>query len=259
MKTFCTGSQSIGARDYQEDSFLIQEEALPENSKLLVVCDGMGGHEGGDIASKIVADVIVQCFLEEDNKSPAQKFKFSLEKANAALADMVEQGDAPDGLGTTIVAAFIHDNDVHWLSVGDSLLYHIRKGQIHQLNDDHSMAPILDQMAQSGRITKEDALSDPQRNALRSAVMGKKIELINIQSKENFLKIGDTLILASDGLLSLSEKNISKIALQNYRKGSKVITDQILEAVSARDHPHQDNTTLITLTTGKRFTLWPFS
>lgn len=259
MKTFCAGSQSIGARDYQEDSYRIQEEALPKNSKLLVVCDGMGGHEGGGIASKIVADVIIQCYLEEDNKSTTQKFKFSLEKANAALADMVEQGEAPDGLGTTVVAAFIHGNDVHWLSVGDSLLYHIRKGQIHQLNDDHSMAPILDQMAQSGRITKEEALSDPQRNALRSAVMGKKIELINIQSKENFLKAGDTLILASDGLLTLSEKDISKLVLQNYRKGAEIITDQMLKTVLVRDHPHQDNTTLITLTTGNRFAIWPFS
>ena len=259
MKTFCSGSQSIGARDYQEDSLLIQEDNLPPNCTLLVVCDGMGGHEGGDIASRTVAEVIVKCFLEEENKSPAQKFKICLEKANAALADMVTQGDAPEGLGTTVVAAFIHGNNLHWLSVGDSLLYHIRKGNIQQLNDDHSMAPILDQMAQSGRISKEEALSDPQRNALRSAVMGKKIELINIQSKENFLKTGDTLLLASDGLLTLSEKDISKLVQQNYRKGAKIITGQILDTVSARDQSHQDNTTLITLTTGKRFRIWPFS
>lgn len=259
MRVSCCGKQIQGAREYQEDSFLVEKGTLPDNARLLIVCDGMGGHEGGDIASRTVSEVIAQSFLEEDDKSPAQKFKSGLDKANAALAEMVQKGEAPDGLGTTIVAVFVDGQDLHWLSVGDSLLYHIRKGQIEQLNEDHSMAPILDQMADAGRITKEEARSDPQRNALRSAVMGAKIELVNIQSKENYLQKGDALILASDGLLSIPESEIAESVEKNIKKGPEPVANDLLNSVAARDLPHQDNTTVIAFIINRGFSFWPFS
>ena len=92
------------------------------------------------------------------------------------------------------------------MSVGDSPLLLFRRGEIALLNEDHSLAPELDRLAKIGRITAEQAKTDPRRHMLRSAVTGEELDLVDVSRKPLVLEAGDYVILASDGVQTLDTR-----------------------------------------------------
>ena len=172
------------------------------------------------------------------------KLGASLQQANHDLSKLIQANNSLDGMGCTLIGAHISSEGLRWISVGDSLLYLYRNGKLVHLNADHSMSPVIEESYRAGKITKEEALAHPNKNALRSAVMGADIPLIDSPKNPMQLFHGDILIVASDGLLTLPESKICDILGKSLGKTAGELAKVLVGAVDAVNKPHQDNTTI---------------
>jgi PPM family protein phosphatase len=232
------GAAIQGCRPEQQDSFrsvwLAGEEAW-----LLLVADGMGGHAAGEVASRIAADGFVATFSASRSRGASvnHALQRALDAANEQIA--LHQEDAPEteGMGTTLLAAHLGTQGLAWISVGDSPLWMFRNGVVHRLNEDHSLRAA----AAAGE--------DVSPNMLLSALDGTLVPLVDLRPKPLRTRSGDLAILASDGLLTLSEAEISRKIEENAGAGPEAVVRALLKAVEDRGEPHQDNCTVIVCST----------
>ena len=223
------GSQHQGKRPYQEDSWALV--TLGDGSLLAVVADGMGGHAGGAVASRLAVDAVVHAIEQGGGLADG------LQAANEAVRQGTESKPDLDGMGATVVAAQVRGDEVRWISVGDSPFYLVTQGKLERLNADHSMAPQIDALVERGMLTAEEAEHHPGRHTLREAVMGDPLTLIDKGSRR--LGAGDRLLLCSDGVQTLT---VEQITAQSERPASALV-----EAVLAAAKDHQDNVTVVKL------------
>ena len=223
------GSQHQGKRPYQEDSWALA--TLGDGSLLAIVADGMGGHAGGAVASRLAVDAFVQAVEQGGGLADG------LQDANEAVRLGALGKPDLNGMGATVVAAHVRGDEVRWISVGDSPFYLVSAGKLERLNADHSMAPQIDALVERGMLTAEEAEHHPGRHTLREAVMGDPLTLIDKGSRR--LLSGDRLLLCSDGVQTLS---VEQIAAQAMRPASVLV-----EAVLAVAKDHQDNVTVVKL------------
>jgi protein phosphatase len=252
MPRYVCACRSIrGARKYQEDRAEVRakvaspgEAAADAAEVVAVLADGMGGHAGGALASETVCAAFLGGF-EAASGTTVDRLAESLAIANDALAAMVVDRPHLAGMGSTLVGAAFGDAGLEWVSVGDSPLYLWRRGETAVVNEDHSLAPLLDRLVVEGRLTAEEARDDPRRHHLRSAVTGEEIELVDSSQKALALEPGDCVILASDGIHTLSEAQIAEIVGKSLADGPDAIADRLLDAVVEARDPAQDNTTVV--------------
>ena len=240
--------QIPGKREYQEDDYgLLDGRDLGldgSEHSMLVVADGMGGHVGGATASGLLSKTFVEVYPQASGPI-VDRLRDCLEAANKAIADAIAENPKLDSMGSTLVAAVVSSEGLHWISVGDSPLWLFRQGKLERLNADHSMAPILADLVAKGGMTAEEAARDPRRHALRSAVMGDDIHLIDVSSQPVAVEQGDRLLLASDGLLTLSDQEIAEILQKTRDAPLEDSAAALIQAVEAAAHPQQDNTTVL--------------
>jgi serine/threonine protein phosphatase PrpC len=242
-----------GKRPYQEDTLLADFHGGLGRG-FAVLADGMGGHAAGDLASRLVViDAVSHLkFLMHDGaaleKNLSAELNSAIETANDVLRDRAAQDPHLHGMGATFLATIVFEDRLYWASVGDSPLYLWREGVLRQLNEDHSMAPIIDQMAKSGELTRDEAASHPDRNALTSVLMGGKVKAKDVPKTAMVLDPGDVLIQASDGLQYLDNEQISDV-LAGVADGesSRGIADALMRALHDLDDPAQDNTAVLVL------------
>ena len=234
----------IGTRKTQED--YCENLSLNDGKDfLMVLADGMGGHNAGDVASKLAVKTFISSFVNFDKSMQlGYRLNSSLYSCNTKVSQSIAENKSQEGMGCTLVAAYISDLYLSWISVGDSLLYILRGNKLIKLNADHSMMPVLEKAYQNGSLTKEEFNNHPQRNVLRSAIIGEDIELIDINDRNFKLKNNDVILLASDGLLTLSELDIKNIILQNKTLGAEKIASALINEVRNKDKRNQDNTTV---------------
>jgi protein phosphatase len=243
-----------GAREYQEDTAALwQADAGPATGTpanggapalVAVLADGMGGHAGGALASRIVCEKFLSGFASREGPS-TERLVDALQTANAAVAEKVSENPMLSGMGSTLVGAVFGGDGVEWVSVGDSPLLLWRRGEIALLNEDHSLAPELDRMAAAGRITADEARRDPRRHMLRSAVTGDDLDLVDISRRPLALEPGDYIILASDGVQTLDVTEIERVVTAYAEDGAEAVASALVRAVEALRDPHQDNTTIV--------------
>jgi protein phosphatase len=154
-------------------------------------------------------------------------------------------------MGCTLVGTAFGTAGVEWVSVGDSPMFLVRAGQIFLLNEDHSLAPEIDRLAAAGKMSWEDAQSDPRRHFLRSALTGAEIELIDRSRLPLVLEPGDVVIIASDGIQTLSHTEILGVVEAHRARGPDAIADALLGAVDAAGDLYQDNTTVVVVGIGQ--------
>jgi serine/threonine protein phosphatase PrpC len=223
------GGQHQGARPYQEDSWALK--TLNDGTVLAVVADGMGGHAGGAVASRLVADAVVKAV--EQGRSLAD----GLQAANAAVQAGARSKQELAGMGSTLVAVLVAGDEVRWISVGDSPFYMVSAGKLERLNADHSMAPQIDALVARGVITAEEGADHPGRHTLREAVMGQPLTLVDEGTRR--LPSDARLLLCSDGVHSLSDADIASQSAKPVQA--------LISAVLAVGSSHQDNVTVIKL------------
>ena len=234
-------SQAIGDRKRQEDEF----GGYTSNQHiLLVVADGMGGHAGGSQASGIATKEFIRSF--EKTAGPiSDRLRDCLTKANNQITAAVEQNDSLEGMGCTLVAAVLNRGSVQWVSVGDSPMWLYRDGELRRLNADHSMAPVLAAMVEQGYLTAEDAATDPKRHALRSALTGEDIDMLDASSQPFQLTKTDKIVIASDGIETLEEDEIKSIISDNESLPDAELALLLVDKALAQNKMGQDNATVV--------------
>ena len=237
------GYKIRGGRDYQEDAFQIKSyRAGDSNVLLLILADGMGGHVGGARASELAVATFVAHFGRAEGAT-AGRLRESLDAANNAIADAAAADLRLSGMGCTVVACLVDGDQAHWISVGDSLLWCLRDGQLFRLNADHSMRPVLEDMVELGRMTQAELEEDPRLGQLRSVVTGEELTLVDQNEQPFTLQPEDRLLLASDGLEALSDAEIADLAASRDEPADSV--NALLDAIQDLGRPGQDNTTVV--------------
>lgn len=260
MKVEFALAQAIGERENQEDSCAVVADGSVTDSAETpfaagsarsaffgVMCDGMGGHASGEVAARLAVSAVVESVLAAPAEAGAvaHLLRDGCARANEDIAATAKAHPQTDGMGTTLVAIGLENGALHWISVGDSHLLLLRKGQLTKLNEDHSMRPAIDRMVAEGIISQDEASSHPDRNALRSVLMGEPVSLIDTGFGGWPLQAGDTIILASDGIDVLDVGEIKRAFEGRRPKTMEATARHLVERACAAGGARQDNTSVI--------------
>ncbi|TAH45687.1 MAG: serine/threonine-protein phosphatase [Betaproteobacteria bacterium] len=186
----------IGQRRTNQDriAYCYSRDAL-----LMLVADGMGGHQNGEIAAQLAAKAITQAFQRDARPAllePALFLSRALTNAHHAILDYSFDHNLADSPRTTIVACVVQDGVAWWAHAGDSRLYLLRQGQIHMQTRDHSRVQL---MMDQGLLEARDAATHPGRNRIYSCLGGTQPPQIDF-SRGTPLQNGDVIALCSDGV-----------------------------------------------------------
>lgn len=194
------------------------EDSAYVSGRLIAVADGMGGHAGGEVASRIAIRALqsmASMLTDEtiDSDSTHDLLINSLHAIDAEIGDFAREAIELRGMGTTLTALVIHNDSIALLHVGDSRCYRLRGNTIEQLSNDHT---VIQELLSQGAITPTEALDHPQRSVLTQALMGEGNVVPTLQLFD--AKEGDRYLLCSDGLSGvLTEKEIKLLLKKRDR------------------------------------------
>lgn len=186
-------------REVNQDYVYATDQPVGPFPNLLVVADGMGGHKAGDFASKFTVEVVRRELEASRSGKPETILKRIVQTANRELIEAASQDVKLEGMGTTLVAATVIGNTLHFANIGDSRLYLI-DDNIRQLSKDHSL---VEEMVRLGGIKAEDARNHPDKNIITRA-MGVKADA-EADFYEFHIKRGDVILMCTDGLSNMVE------------------------------------------------------
>ena len=214
-------------RPHNEDSYLVQ-------SPLFCVCDGMGGHAAGEVASSIAVETIAKT---APNAADPARLAAAVEAANAAVIEAAMNGLGKPGMGCTATCAYIENDTVAIAHVGDSRAYLLHEGTLIRVTRDHSY---VEELVDAGEITADEARVHPNRSVITRA-LGSDPAMYADHFQLN-IEEGDRLILCSDGLSSMvPDSDIENIATQSST--AQICVDNLVDAaLAAGGH---DNVTVI--------------
>lgn len=173
-----------------------EERRSQPGGRLLVVADGMGGHRGGEIASRIAVRTVVAFYTANSDENRSDALARAFREANKTIIEESVADSTLFGMGTTCTALAIHRGLAYVAHVGDSRAYQVRDGNIVQVTHDHS---IVGEMVRSGILTDEDARNHPKRNVITKS-LGAQDEIATDLPEALPLVPGDSFVLCSDGL-----------------------------------------------------------
>lgn len=232
MKVRAAFRTDVGrSRARNEDSYLVQDP-------LFAVADGMGGHRGGDVASSLALDGL----RAPEEGSAADGFRELVKQIKAANQRVLDRGEADRdlrGMGTTLTAMLASDGTAHVAHVGDSRAYLLRDGKLQQLTEDHTL---VQRMVREGRLTEDEAHTHPQRSILTRA-LGVDPE-VAVDELTLDLHEGDRILLCSDGLSSMLDRDVIQEILQS-EADPQAAADRLIEA--ANQAGGDDNITAVIL------------
>ena len=232
------GISHIGlVREKNEDKYIMDLQ-----QKLFVICDGMGGHKGGKIASAMAAQVIERQYTSNDEQDRAAALNAAINAANQKIWQAGSDNPEYQEMGTTATAAVIAGERLIVAHVGDSSLFLLRDGQIRKITTDHTLAR---QMVIDG-LLGEDEIRTCAYNHILTRAVGVQAN-IEIDNYTEVIQPGDQIILCSDGLTDmLADEEILEIMNENKAAAD---LDQLARALvdAALNKGGYDNTTIIVL------------
>lgn len=239
-------SSMIGTRESQQDSIF---GCVNGTKALAIVCDGMGGLNGGEQASRLAVECLMKDWFDKEDIVDIPAFlEQAAIKADEKVFYQKDDRGEPVKAGTTIVAVVVRGHELYWLSVGDSRIYIIRGNEIMAVNRKHNYRMTLNRKLKRGEITKEEYAAEEYRaEALISYLGMGNISLMDVNPNPFLLEDGDIVVLSSDGLYkSLSEEEILglvRIKEGDMQKAAETLTNAALEKKKVK----QDNTSVVTL------------
>lgn len=230
-------------RENNEDKFEFIEPddpaVLARKGRVYAVADGMGGHSAGQIASELGLKIFIRTYYAEPSDDIAASLKRAVQEANAYIVEVARSIPGRGGMGTTLTAAVVRDDDLFAAQVGDSRLYLLRNGDIRQITEDHSWVA---EHVRRGTMTAEEAENSPHRNVITRSLGGAPevepdIFAVKIRPGDRYLLCSDGLsgMVADDLLLQTANGDSPSVAawnlveLANERGGKDNITVLILE------------------------------
>lgn len=235
MKRLFTGLTDVGLlRTVNQDDYYLDPEG-----RFFIVADGMGGHAGGQEASRLATEVI-QRYLDAHWQSPdassvilEQAF---LEANQAILLDQRHHPERSD-MGTTAVVVMFRDADPLCAHIGDSRLYRLRGAKIEQITEDHTWVALAMRM---GEISPDQARTHPWRHVLAQCLGRDELRQIDLQPFQ--VQVGDRILLCSDGLTEELSDQIIASHLKSIRVCEKA-AESLVDA--AKEHGGRDNITVV--------------
>ena len=235
--------QNQGKRKEQQDSFGFYDSKDAEfekhAGKLAIVADGMGGLAQGKDASEMAIKKFIESY---SHKKPEESVSVALLRAlhysNARVFEYSESQGKDGKIGTTLVAAVIKDNELFWISVGDSRIYLLQQDQISLLTTDHSYETRLEELYAQGKIEKEDAESHPQKASLTSYIGSEEIEYIARNTSPLKIFPNDKVLLCSDGLYSRFKNNdfVSIIGADPTQSCKNLVEEKLKLNIKSQDN-----------------------
>ena len=239
------GASDLGlVREHNEDYY-----GLDKEQGLFIVADGLGGHQAGEVASKLATEAVLNFFKHTPKKESSQpvtdkNINRLIQKAHQVILDLSSEDDSLKGMGTTIVfGIFSPPHSFYLANIGDSRAYLYRDKKLQLLTQDHS---VVAQLVSQGKITPQEAKTHNLRNIVTQALgieigMGCNQRKIDLEDK-------DLIILCSDGLWDmLSDKAIEEIA--SKENNPEKLCSDLIEA--AKKEGGQDNITVIVILVNK--------
>lgn len=242
MGLIASGNTDIGRkRKTNQDSLHVGME-----NKIFVVADGMGGHNGGDIASQMAVKLLPEFLVKNLSKDPVVLLTESIAESNRAIKNFGENNPELAGMGTTIVSFYFKGQNIYIGNVGDSRAYLINQKRIFQLSKDHSL---VQEKLNYGVYNREQAALDPQKNVLvRTVGFEEDVEVDIFVYKVNR---NDIFLCCSDGLHGkISDEDIVYIINQQIPDPSiatQADADKVIKTLIdlANENGGQDNITAI--------------
>jgi protein phosphatase len=246
-----SGKTNVGlVRDRNEDSFSVEDSL-----GLYIVADGMGGHQAGDVASKVAVEMINKCFRQFTKEEVIEDKIFgypdnsltrtgnyvlgSIRLANRVVYELATENDKYYGMGTTVAVLAVTPSLVIAANVGDSRIYMVRNGRIEQLSKDHT---VVAEQVEMGMMTNEEASTTNLKHVLTKNLGSSEevdADVFEVESGAN-----DRFILCSDGLTDLlSEREILEEA-QDEDNPKRLCSQFISKALERGGH---DNTTVVSV------------
>jgi len=228
-------------RENNEDHYAYweptSEEEFAQKGRLAVVADGMGGHEGGQEASRIAVAAIQEVFSTTSGADPQALLERGFRLAHERILDYAAQHPELHGMGTTATAVALVQDQLYYAHIGDSRLYLMSGSDLSRVTRDHSY---VGRLVENGVISSEEAETHPQRHIL-TAALGAGVEPVpEIPQHAITLRKGDVLLLCTDGLWGmLSDSEIQKaIASASLPEACQALIEQ------AKDRGAPDNITV---------------
>ena len=243
-----SASSRLGSRQSQQDAFALR--AADPECVLAVICDGMGGMEGGELASQTTVQAFVRDFekIRDKEDSFYHFLREEVDVTDRLVSNLRDDRGRKMDSGTTLVAAIIVDGFFQYMAVGDSRIYLIRDGIPYQITRDHNYLLYLEYQRQQDLMTEETYEIEKNRGqALISYIGMDGVAIADGNQRPFLLEENDILLMCSDGLYkALSDQDILKIVKENITSVGQI--DYALQEAAGRAAPDsQDNTTIIVL------------
>ena len=229
------------AREMNQDYYCIPSS---ENDlQLYILADGMGGYNGGEIASRLAAETTKNYIqnnfdkIEHDKEAILKLVKDAMEYANMVVYEESKKEQKLQGMGTTLDVCFIYNNKIYIGHVGDSRIYLIKKDIARKITKDHIY---VQQLVEDKKITREEAEHHPKKNMLLKALGCTSYVEPDIRARN--LEKDDMLLMCSDGLTNMVEENkIYEVVRENKEKAPEILVNL------ANNAGGYDNITVITI------------
>ncbi|MDO4475668.1 MAG: Stp1/IreP family PP2C-type Ser/Thr phosphatase [Lachnospiraceae bacterium] len=186
-------------RSLNEDFVYASQQSVGPLKNLFIVADGMGGHNAGEIASRLAVESMVDHIESAAEGSPIRILDSAVLAANQAVAEKAGSDKSFAGMGTTLVACTLEEDCLYLLNVGDSRLYIVGE-QIQQITRDHSL---VEEMVRRGELARSQAQNHPEKNVITRAIGARstvRADLFDVTVQE-----GEIVLLCSDGLTNMVE------------------------------------------------------
>lgn len=241
-------------REHNEDSIDYSSEL-----GLLVLADGMGGHKGGEIASAMAVDTIMQNLVSALPEIPpgatdertgyslkSMAIENAIEVANLKIFEASKNNEQYEGMGTTVVVVLFYDNRVSIAHVGDSRLYRMRGELLEQITRDHTL---LQELVDRGFYTPREAEKSLNKNLVTRAVGVNPG--VDIDLQEDIVLTGDTYLICSDGLTDMINDDLVEDILLNYPDDLQKMCEELIR--QAKEHGGKDNVSVVLAQVAKEF------
>ena len=208
------------------------EDRFYAKGPLLIVADGMGGYTGGEYASTMVVDTIVDV-IEKADIITVDILREAILEANRMVFEKSQSSQELEGMGTTAVVAYVKEDTLLWAHVGDSRLYIYGDSQLRRMTNDHSM---VQELVNAGTITEAEVIHHPKRNMLTRAIG--VYDTVEVDTGMVEVHEGERILLCSDGLSGYIEESRIEEILSEESSESRVLEDlvQLVYDAGARDN-----------------------
>jgi len=236
------GLTDVGcSRENNEDSYSYWEaendSVFERLGRLAIVADGMGGYEGGQVASRVAVETVTETYVCSHETDPQQALLHSFAEAHLKIQERARENPSLNAMGTTCTAFALVNGKLYFAHVGDSRLYLLRERQLRLLTRDHTLVA---RWLEAGAIQPEEAANHPQRHVL-TAALGVAEDLYPDYSPEPLItRTGDVLLLCTDGLWG----QVSNDEIQNILSSKSAAAACNTLAQLAKDRGGPDNITL---------------